>query len=205
MFTVLSGQTTTLPFRVVAEDPSSPSYKLFSTSSDQHSDHEFRPGEKWSLLCTLNIADKNQLEQVSVALSRRFTWIRISAPTDLDTFIVNVLAKLGYLNSSIEKTHFNFIAGVWSIINSYRELGAAPFIDLIRMLKNARPEIDFLQRVPASDFRFLVSAINSSVTPLLDGLSLSEMTECASKISDVIGFDIDDKNLLIHSMSEFSF
>ena len=205
LFTVLSGQTTTLPFRLNAADPDSQSYKIFSTPSNQKSLHEFHPGVNWSLICTLNIADKNQLEQVSVALARRFTWIRISPPEDLHKFILSILAKIGYLKSSVESTNSNFIADIWTVLNQYRELGAAPYIDLIRILKNARPEIDFQQPLAASNHHFFIYALNSSIAPLLDGLSQPEIIECADKISRILNFDSHAKSTLTKSMNEFSF
>jgi hypothetical protein len=205
LFTVLSGQTTTLPYRIDAEDPESPSYKIYSTPSDQKLPNEFRPGINWSLICTLNIADKNQLEQVSVALARRFTWIRISAPKDPHSFITSILAKIGFLKSTLDSNSANFIGDIWITVNEYRELGAAPYIDLIRIIRSARPSIDFLKPLPTSDFHFFISAFNSSLVPLLDGLSHSEMIECASKITNILNLDTKAESLLTKSMAEFSF
>lgn len=100
LFSVLSGQASTLPYRVKVEDPLSPCYRILPTPNPGKLEHEFAPGANWAMLCTLNQVDKTQLEQISFALSRRFTWIRIGIPEDTKTFVRDMLIKHNLLKGA---------------------------------------------------------------------------------------------------------
>jgi len=75
LFTVLSGQATTLPYRVDFSNPDSPQYTIFPFFKEKTAKHEFCPGPAWRLIATINSIDKASLYQMSYALSRRFGWI----------------------------------------------------------------------------------------------------------------------------------
>lgn len=187
LFSVLSGQSTTLPYRVKVEDAASPCYRILPKPNPAKADHEFAPGPNWAMLCTLNQVDKTQLEQISFALSRRFTWIRIGIPENQRAFVCEMLAKLGLLYGANDAALPNPIADMWSIINRHRELGGAPVIDFLRLASGVDNTIDFLAvpNAAAQDTFILVMA--STFLPLLDGISRAEAMECSAAISQAWG------------------
>jgi hypothetical protein len=63
LFTVLSGQQTTLPYRLNIEDKDSPQYVILPESKASAKVHEFAPGAHWRLVATINSIDKAALYQ----------------------------------------------------------------------------------------------------------------------------------------------
>ena len=93
LFTVLSGQQTTLPYRLNIEKPDSRQYVILPESKPSAERHEFAPGPAWRLIATINSIDKAALYQMSYALSRRFGWVYVDTPRDTTGFIAAYLAK----------------------------------------------------------------------------------------------------------------
>ncbi len=187
LFSVLSGQSTTLPYRVEVEKPASPCYRILPKPNPAKADHEFAPGPNWAMLCTLNQVDKTQLEQISFALSRRFTWIRIGIPEDPRAFVREMLAKLGLLRGANDANLPNPIADMWAIINLHREIGGAPVIDFLRLAAGMDNTIDFLAAPSGAAQDAFILVMASSFLPLLDGISRAEAMECAAAISQAWG------------------
>lgn len=183
LFSVLSGQATTLPYRVKVEDPKSPCYKILPTPNAERAEHEFAPGPNWAMICTLNQVDKTQLEQISFALSRRFTWIRIGVPEDLHAFVRSVVAKLGLLKGKDDPALPSPVADLWAIINLHREIGGSPVIDFIKLAAAMDGSIDFLSAPNAEIQETFILVMASTFLPLLDGISRSEALDCAAAIS----------------------
>ena len=187
LFSVLSGQSTTLPYRVTVADPASPCYRILPTPNPAAADHEFAPGPNWAMLCTLNQVDKTQLEQISFALSRRFTWIRIGIPEDPPAFVREMLNKFGLLRGANDPALPNPIAEMWAIVNQYRELGGAPVRDFLRLAAGVDDTIDFLATpTPAVQDTFIL-VLASTFLPLLDGISRAEAMACSAAIKQAWG------------------
>ena len=183
LFSILSGHATSLQYRVEVEDPSSPFYRLLPKTNPAMASHEFAPSSEWAMICTLNTADKNQLEQVSLAITRRFTWIRVGIPKDLHSFVHTMLAKLGLLKSPYDELLPNPLADAWHIVCGFRELGAAPVIDFLKLAAGMDSSIDFLALPPPSVQRIFVAAFAATFIPLLDGISKDEAIDMASALS----------------------
>ncbi len=183
LFSVLSGHATSLQYRVNVEDPSSPFYRLLPKANPVMAPHEFAPGPNWAMICTLNQADKNQLEQVSLAMSRRFTWIRIGVPNDLRSFVHSMLAKLALLKAPYNDLLPNPVADAWRIVCRFRELGAAPAIDFLKLVAAVDESVDFLAAPLPSTQRVFVGAFAATFLPLLDGISKDEAVDMASALS----------------------
>ena len=184
LFAVLSGHSTYLQYRVDVEDPQSAFYRLLPKANLAMEPHEFAPGPKWAMICTLNQADKNQLEQVSLAMTRRFTWIRIGTPPDLRKFVYSVLAKLALLKRPYTDLLPNPVAEAWRIVCGFRELGAAPAIDFLKLAAAVDDSIDFLAVPLPSTQRVFVAAFASTFLPLLDGIGKDEAVEMAAALSN---------------------
>ncbi|WP_218511099.1 AAA family ATPase [Variovorax sp. dw_308] len=183
LFSVLSGHATSLQYRVNVEDPGSPFYRLLPKTNPAMESHEFAPGASWAMICTLNQADKEQLEQVSLAMTRRFTWIRLGAPPDLRSFVHRMLAKLALMKGPYNELLPNPVADVWRIVCAFREMGAAPAIDFLRLVSAVDDSIDFLANPLPSTQRTFVAAFASTFLPLLDGIGKDEAVDLASEIS----------------------
>jgi hypothetical protein len=187
LFSVLSGQSTTLPYRVAVEDADSPCYRILPKPNPAKAAHEFAPGPNWAMLCTLNQVDKTQLEQISFALSRRFTWIRIGIPEDPKAFVRDMLAKLGLLHGANDPALPNPVAAMWEIVNRHRELGGAPVIDFLKLASGVDENIDFLAAPNAAAQETFILVMASTFLPLLDGISRAEAMDCAAAISQAWG------------------
>lgn len=185
LFSILSGHATSLQYRVNVEDSDSPFYRLLPKATSAMADHEFAPGVNWAMICTLNRADKNQLDDVSLAMTRRFTWIRIGVPSDMRSFIHSILAKLALLRSPYDEALPNPVADAWRIVCGFRELGAAPAIDFLKLASAVDNSIDFLDVPLPSTQRVFVSVFAATFLPLLDGISKDEAVEMATAISSV--------------------
>jgi 5-methylcytosine-specific restriction protein B len=187
LFSVLSGQATTLPYRVAVEDPRSPCYRILPKPNPAKAAHEFAPGPAWAMLCTLNQVDKTQLEQISFALSRRFTWIRIGIPEDPRAFVRDMAEKLGFLKGTNDPALPNPVADLWTIVNRCRELGGAPVLDFLKLASKMDSAIDFLAAPTAAVQDTFALVMASTFLPLLDGISRAEARECSQAISTVWG------------------
>jgi len=184
LFSVLSGQSTTLPYRVRVDDPNSPCYKILPKPNPNKKPHEFAPGPNWAMLCTLNQVDKTQLEQISYALSRRFTWIRVGIPDDTYAFVRDTLTKLRLLKGPADPAYPNPVAELWNIVNRHRELGGAPVIDFLKLAAAMEENIDFLATPTASTQEVFIVVMASTFLPLLDGISRAEAMDCAQSLSE---------------------
>ncbi len=82
LFTILSGQSVTLPFEKVSEDGSRKSIRVAVGEEDEDpSQYEYYLySDSFRLLATMNDSDVAGLNQLSYALRRRFAIIRIDAP-----------------------------------------------------------------------------------------------------------------------------
>jgi MoxR-like ATPase len=189
LFSVLSGQSTTLPYRVDVADAASPCYRILPKPNPAKAAHEFAPGPAWAMLCTLNQVDKTQLEQISFALSRRFTWIRLGIPEDPRGFVREQAAKRGLLKGPNDAALPNPVADMWVETNKYRELGGAPVIDFLKLAASMDPGIDFLAVPNATVQEIFVLVMASTFLPLLDGISRAEARECSAAITQAWGLD----------------
>jgi MoxR-like ATPase len=199
LFSVLSGQSTSLPYRVKVEDATSENYRILPKPNPSKGSHEFAPGPAWAMLCTLNQVDKSQLEQISFALSRRFIWIRVGIPEDPAGFVREMLEKLGLLKGTASSALPNPVADLWMIVNRYRELGGAPVIDFLKLAAAMDPEIDFLAAPTVKAQETFVVVMASTFLPLLDGISRAEAMDCSSAIvsawglADALSADVEKR------------
>jgi MoxR-like ATPase len=187
LFSVLSGQSTTLPYRTDVTDANSPCYRILPQGCEPLEGVEFSPGINWALICTLNQIDKTQLEQISFALQRRFVWIRIGIPDNLEHFVFSMLRKFNCISEEQEQPSRIPLADFWRAINKCRELGGAPVIDFIKLAHGMKPEIDFLVAPDTDTQNIYMLAMAATFLPLLDGISKAEAHSCASEVASAWG------------------
>jgi hypothetical protein len=77
----------------------------------------------------------------------------------------------------------NPVADAWRIVCGFRELGAAPAIDFLKLAAAVDESIDFLAAPLPSTQRVFVAAFASTFLPLLDGIGKDEAVEMASALS----------------------
>jgi len=131
LFTVLSGQRTTLPYLINPADDTSDRFVILPAYMPGAAPHECSPTENWRLLATINSIDKASLYQLSYALTRRFAWILVDAPADLHGFVRAFCALKGYVAEGVSPHAPIPLANIWAAVNEVRPMGAAPFIDAI--------------------------------------------------------------------------
>ncbi|EJY56434.1 ATPase associated with various cellular activities AAA [Alicyclobacillus hesperidum URH17-3-68] len=164
LFSVLSGQASTLPYKLDVQRDDSPFHVIYPEYKEDPEPHEWCPGQEWRLIATLNTVDKSQLGQISYALSRRFAWIKIGVPKDLDQFVKQILYRedVGAVP--------NPIANMWLSVNKMRQIGGAPIIDFIRTVQQMKPDIDLLSDPNEETQDILLHALSMYILPLLDGI-----------------------------------
>ena len=191
LFTVLSGQQTTLPYRLDIEDKDSLQYVILPESKPSAAAHEFAPGPHWRLVATINSIDKASLYQMSYALARRFGWVYVDAPSDTAGFIEAFLRKE-------EPTWAGPVAGApcplaefWEAINSVRVIGPAPIIDAMKAVQAMEEDVEFFAAPAAATKEALLDAVDMVLLPMLDGIVVQDAEFLAGKAMEVFGLDAD--------------
>lgn len=186
LFTVLSGQATTLPYRTKVADEDSPQYMILPEWKETPAPHEFAPGTAWRLIATINSIDKAALYQMSYALSRRFGWIYVDAPTDTKAFVQTYVEKfMGNDVPNIGGTPP--LAAIWTAVNGVRAIGPAPIIDALKSIRVMVPTADLLGE-PVGDLKTTyLDAFDLFFLPMLDGILRHEAEEIAAAVTSALG------------------
>jgi MoxR-like ATPase len=129
LFTVLSGQSTTLPYLVDPSDPNSPRIEI-RPKGIPDPPQAYAPTPQWKLIATINSIDKASLYQMSYALTRRFAWIYVDVPTDTSEFVRKYVARERGIDPPADGSVT--LGEMWSAVNSVRAIGPAPIIDIIQ-------------------------------------------------------------------------
>lgn len=188
LFTVLSGQQTTLPYRLDIEDTNSPAYTILPKPKADPAEHEFAPGPAWRLIATINSIDKASLYQMSYALSRRFGWVYVDVPTDLRAFILAYLQKVD-AGLAVAAGDTCPLATVWGAINSVRAIGPAPIIDMVQAIKVLAPDSSFFGAPDAPMKSALLDAMDMALLPMLDGIVLQDAKELSEAFTEAFGLE----------------
>lgn len=202
LFSILSGQSSVLPCRADAADPTSPFHVVLPEQRPNMASHEHAPKPAWRLICTLNTYDKTQLGQISYALSRRFAWIKVGAPSDLDAFTVEMSRRLGL--SVPDPIPANPVAAMWRAVNTAREIGGAPIVDFLKTLRALDHGVDAFTLPAGAAADAFLSAFRMCILPLMDGLSPREASDLAVSVATVWALDSSRADRLSMDCREFS-
>lgn len=186
LFTVLSGQQTTLPYRTDLSDKNSQPYTILPKPKAGAAEHEFAPGPAWRLIATINSIDKASLYQMSYALSRRFGWVYVDAPTDLAGFVAAFVAKTDPA-AAVPAGQSCPLAEVWAAINQARAIGPAPFIDAIQAMRVLAPGASFFGPATPEMQQAAMDAIDMALLPMLDGIVLQDAHNIAEATVTAFG------------------
>ena len=179
LFTVLSGQQTTLPYRTELSDKNSQPFVILPQPKVDAAEHEFAPGPAWRLVATINSIDKASLYQMSYALSRRFGWVYVDAPRDLRGFVRDYVARIAPGSAAPADDAPCPLADLWAAINAVRVIGPAPIIDAINAIRVLDPGADFFGPANPAMRQSALDALDMVLLPMLDGIGLQEATGIA--------------------------
>lgn len=168
LFTVLSGQKTTLPFRVEVEKRDSEFYEIYpKPNPGAKTGVEFAPTSAWRIIATLNSIDKASLYQMSYALTRRFAWIYVDVPADLRDFLVQYLERKGMQGVDSQDLP---LSRIWSAINAVRAIGPAPIIDTIEAMRAMDETLDLFAVPTEAQAAAYLNSFDMFLLPMLDGI-----------------------------------
>lgn len=204
LFTVLSGQHTTLPYRVAIDDGNSAQYVILAAEKANLAPHEFAPGAAWRLLATINSIDKASLYQMSYALSRRFGWIYVDVPKDLRGFIAAHLEQVTGSAPGQPAGAACPLASVWEAINKIRPIGPAPIIDAVAAIRTIVPEATFFGEPTPAVREAALDAVDMVVLPMLDGIVAQDAATIADAITASFKLDEEQANRIRHRLSSLS-
>jgi 5-methylcytosine-specific restriction protein B len=193
LFTVLSGQQTTLPYRTDITDKNSQPYTILPKPKAAPAEHEFAPGPGWRLIATINSIDKASLYQMSYALSRRFGWVYVDAPRDLPGFVRTFLARLDPGWEAPEAEAGCPIAEVWRAINQVRVIGPAPIIDAILAMRAINPAVEFFGPASEPARSGALDALDMVILPMLDGIVHQDAMTIADAAITAFGFNAGEQ------------
>ncbi|MGR3512203.1 MAG: AAA family ATPase [Paracoccaceae bacterium] len=189
LFTVLSGQQTTLPYRLDIEDKDSLQYVILPESKPSAAAHEFAPGPYWRLVATINSIDKASLYQMSYALARRFGWVYVDAPRNTKGFIEAFLRKEEPSWAGPADGALCPLASFWEAINTVRVIGPAPIIDAIKAIQAMEDDAEFFAAPTPSMKEALLDSVDMVLLPMLDGIVVQDAEFLAGKAIEVFGLD----------------
>lgn len=188
LFTVLSGQPTTLPYFFDAGDEDSPRLVILPDHKASKLKHEFSPTQNWRLLATINSIDKASLYQLSYALTRRFAWIFVDVPPDLKGFVQEFCTMKGIVES-VDLAAPVPLSKIWAAVNAVRPMGAAPFIDIVGYCRASLEGFDFFSEASPELRQIYLSSFYVFVMPMLDGIAHEEAKKVAESVAGAIGLE----------------
>lgn len=189
LFTVLSGQQTTLPYRTDITDKGSQPYTILPKPKAGAAPHEFAPGAGWRLIATINSIDKASLYQMSYALSRRFGWVYVDAPSDLPGFVREFLGRVYPAEAPPAAGAACPLADVWKAINAVRVIGPAPIIDAVRAMRAIDATVEFFGPASAAARSGALDALDMVILPMLDGIVHQDAISIADAAITAFAFD----------------
>ncbi|CCU78693.1 enzyme; Degradation of DNA [Halanaerobium saccharolyticum subsp. saccharolyticum DSM 6643] len=164
LFSALTGDEITLSFK----DEGDNYIKVVPEVKNENIDvldNIFQIKDDWRIIATMNTLDKTSLYEMSYAFMRRFAFVPVPIPEEIDKELLeNYFDKWGEDTNDTKN-----IVELWSTINDYRKIGPAIVKDIINYLS----END-------NDY---VSALISYVLPQFEGLSYDKLNDFYKQIS----------------------
>lgn len=189
LFTVLSGQPTSLPYRTDIADGDSESFVILPQWKPGANAHEFAPRPEWRIIATINSIDKAALYQMSFALSRRFAWVLVDVPEDFDAFLLEVLRRQDAQRDSGTGEPIP-LAAIWRAVCAVRTIGPAPILDMLKTARALDAEIDFVEKPASHQVSIYLDMFYMYLLPLLDGVLAQEGEGIARAVCDALGLEI---------------
>lgn len=183
LFSALTGDDITLPFEISGER-----IKIIGNPNDntEPKDNHFIIPQDWRIIATMNTFDKTSLYEMSYAFMRRFAFISIDVPTNIDADVIKKYVKIWELEAIDDIC--SDLSELWAIINENRKIGPAIIEDIYNHVKDTSPP----------DY---TNALIMYVLPQFEGLLEENQVDFIKKIAPLDFIDKIDK--LKHFASEF--
>jgi DNA polymerase III delta prime subunit len=201
LFTVLSGQATSLPYFVTVGDPNSPRITILPNAPEQKQPHQYAPTSNWRLIATINSIDKASLYQMSYALTRRFAWILVDVPPNLPRFFWEYLKATGVVATIDPAYPETPVSRLWGAVNSVRKIGPAPIIDIVKFLRQADPAVALEKPVEDASRPLYLDGFYTFLLPMLDGIRQDQAEILAKTIIEVLGVSAEPAKRLTERLA----
>ena len=195
LFTVLSEQKTTLPYRTEISDERSAAYVILPKPKPGAAAHEYAPKRGWRIISTINSIDKAALYQMSFALTRRFGWIYVDVPRDLQSFLLEVMRKGDIIEVEAEPSGEVPLAGIWRAVNSVRVIGPAPILDMLKTIKAIDEDIDLISPPNQDQAMAYLDGFYMYILPMLDGILRKDASEVLDGVREALKLEEDSEEV----------
>lgn len=168
LFTALTGEDVVLPFTDEEGNP----IEILGAEESRHrrvrSNRYYVP-EGWRMVATMNTLDKTSLYEMSYAFMRRWAFVHVPVPDDIDGELVEQYVRV-WDDVDVDEARCEMVARMWEAINDSREIGPAIVEDIYRYLEAAADD----------DY---ASPIALYVVPQLEGLRDDDLVQFVRRMS----------------------
>src|SRR5699024_219512 len=165
LFSVLTGDTVSLPF----ETEKNKKIELVMQGKEDKitpDEHTYVFPNDWRIIGTMNTVDKASLFEMSYAFMRRFAFIPVGIPRNINETLVKRYVTMWNIANY---PYTEELTAIWKLINKYRKIGPAIIGDIARYT--------------AYDGDF-VSAFILYVLPQFEGLSEQKVHQFIQNLSE---------------------
>ncbi|MHA1285461.1 MAG: AAA family ATPase [Promethearchaeota archaeon] len=163
-----------------------------SKRTDVEKFYDYIIPDDWRIIATMNTYDKSSLYEMSYAFMRRFAFILLDIPKEINENVLEKYLDLWNINvpSSESDDLKKNIAKLWNIINKYRKIGPAIVEDIIRF-------------VSEGDERDYSGALILHVFPQFEGLDNKEIDDFLKNLSNLDFLDENNKKEIKNYLKNF--
>ncbi|MDL4842623.1 AAA family ATPase [Aquibacillus rhizosphaerae] len=172
LFSILTGDEVTLPFDSKSGKTITLKPQGVMTTFEPD-DHTYVIPNDCRIIATMNIIDKASLYEMSYAFMRRFAFIPVGIPNDINDDLTQQYLDVWGMDTY---PNVSTLTVIWKVINNYRKIGLAIFEDIA---KHTQESEDY------------TSAIILYVLPQFEGLSLQRIQEFIKQVSEQTDVIID--------------
>ena len=181
LFSALTGDNITLPQKIQGHHVE---IRGRSDPAEKVLPHKYFIHPDWRIIATMNTLDKASLYEMSYAFMRRFSFIPVGLPEDLDTAMRGLIAIWGL---EVDEETITTMVTLWTIINRARKVGPAIIEDILRYILKGR------------DY---TSALIIHALPQFEGLDEDVLRAFRDDLRAELGAMIDDRQLRVR-MEDF--
>lgn len=181
LFSALTGDAVSLSFK----NKNNRNIKIIPQDGKvtNNADNIYTIPDDWRIIATMNTYDKTSLYEMSYAFMRRFAFIPVSIPYEIDKELVIEYLKCWNIDNH---EYIEDVSKLWNSINKVRKIGPAIVEDIYRYLLDNKKSYD--------------SVIISYVLPQFEGVRKENINNFIAELQ-TLNF-IDDKE--IESIKNFA-
>lgn len=174
LFSALTGDNVTLAQQIDDENIQI----IGKPDNEKVSNNRFFIHPDWRIIATMNTFDKTSLYEMSYAFMRRFAFINIGVPDEVDSETINNLINIwdDFNIDAFDEDLKEKIASLWSLINQYRKIGPAIVEDILRYKNSGGNFCD---------------AITMYVIPQFEGLEEKKLKQFYKQVKQLLDEDTE--------------